>query len=206
MNRSFFVSVSSPSFVSAAVATPAFHPRQRATLGATGSPRARCLHNARLSGTHTEWLLSSSRERARIFPPRTKKTPSFLSFPPMILGAHPVSRFQHRLSRMYAYARASRAPQSVSGKNLHLFTHLAYFTIAQRIKGEGFGVFSFTSLVPWLHPESKEFSSRIFAKNRHQSRRNRGEQNGESKGEGKKQKPSPLNSSRSTFCDRSVKE
>ena len=66
----------------------------------------------------------------------------------MILGAHPVSRFQHRLSRMYAYARASRALQSVSEKSLHLFTHLAYFTIAQRIKGEDFGVFSFTPLVP----------------------------------------------------------
>ena len=134
-----------------------------------------------------------------------EKTPSFLSFPPMILGAHPVSRFQHRLSRMYAYARALRAPQSVSGKKLHLFTHLAYFTIAQRIKGEDFIIFSFTSLVPWLHPESKEFSSRVFAENRHQSRRNRGEQNGEGEGEGKKQKPSPLNSSWSTFCVRSVK-
>ena len=92
----------------------------------------------------------------------------------MVLGAHPVSRFQHRLSRMYAYARAPRAPQLVSEKSLHLFTHLAYFTIAQRIKGEDFIIFSFTSLVPWLHPESKEFSSRVFAENRHQSRRNRG--------------------------------
>ena len=82
MNRSFFVSVSSPSFVSAAVATPAFHPRQRATLGATDSPRARCLHNARLSGTHTAWLLSSPRERAHIFPPRTKKHPLFFPFVP----------------------------------------------------------------------------------------------------------------------------
>lgn len=82
MNRSFFVSVSSPSFVSAAVATPAFHPRQRATLGATDSPRARCLHNARLSGTHTAWLLSSPRERAHIFPPRTKKHPLFFPFLP----------------------------------------------------------------------------------------------------------------------------
>ena len=92
----------------------------------------------------------------------------------MVLGAHSVSRFQHRLSRMYAYARASRAPQSVSEKSLHLFTHLVYFTIAQRIKGEDFIIFPFTSLVPWLDPESKEYSSRFFAKNRHQSRRNRG--------------------------------
>ena len=42
---------------------------------------------------------------------------------------------------MYAYARASRALQSVSEKSLHLFTHLAYFTIAQRIKGEDFCFF-----------------------------------------------------------------
>ena len=75
----------------------------------------------------------------------------------MILGAHPVSRFQHRLSRMYAYARASRALQSVSEKSLHLFTHLAYFTIAQQIKGEDFIIFSFTSLVPWRHPKVKNF-------------------------------------------------
>ncbi len=66
----------------------------------------------------------------------------------MVLGAHPVSCFQHCLSRMHAYARASRAPQLVSEKSLHLFTHLAYFTISQRIKGEGFVIFSFTSLVP----------------------------------------------------------
>lgn len=66
----------------------------------------------------------------------------------MILGAHPVSRFQHCLSHMYAHARASRAPQSVSEKSLHFFTHLAYFTIAQRIMGEDFVIFSFTSLVP----------------------------------------------------------
>ena len=84
----------------------------------------------------------------------------------MILGAHPVSRFQHRLSRMYAYARALRAPQSVSEKKLHFFTQLAYFTIAQRIMGEDFGVFSFTPLVPFLHPESEEFSSRVFAQKR----------------------------------------
>ena len=204
MNRSFFVSVSSPSFVSAAVATPAFHPRQRATLGATDSPRARCLHNARLSGTHTEGLLSSSRERARTFPPRTKKHPLFFPFLPWFSARTPSLVFS-TASRACTRTRASRAPQSVSEKSLHFFTHLAYFTIAQRIKGEYFIIFSFTSLVPWLHPESEEFSSRVFAKNRHQSRRNREEQNGESKREGKKQKPSPLNSSRSTFCDRSVK-
>lgn len=84
----------------------------------------------------------------------------------MVLSAHRVSRFQHRLSRMYVHARASRAPQSVSEKSLHLFTHLAYFTIAQRIKGEDFGVFSFTPLVPWLHRESEEFSSRVFLQKR----------------------------------------
>ena len=92
-----------------------------------------------------------------LLPAPHEKAPSFLSFPPMILGAHPVSRFQHRLSRMYAYARAPRAPQSVSEKSLHLFTHLAYFTIAQRIKGEDFIIFSFTSLVPWRHPKVKNF-------------------------------------------------
>ena len=81
-NRSFFFSASSPCFVSSAVAAPAFHPRQHATLGATDSPRARCLHNARLSDTHTEWLLSSPRERARIFPTRTKKHPLFFPFLP----------------------------------------------------------------------------------------------------------------------------
>mgnify|MGYP001738730020 FL=1 len=122
---------------------------------------------------HRRAPLVLSRTRTHLPDPH-EKTPSFLSFPPMILGAHPVSRFQHRLSRMHAYARASRAPQSVSEKNLHLFTHLTYFTNAQRIKGEDFIIFSFTSLVPWLHPESEEFSSRIFAENRHQSRRNRG--------------------------------
>lgn len=82
----------------------------------------------------------------------------------MILGAHRVSRFQHCLARMHAHA--SRAPQSVSEKSLHLFTHLAYFTIAQRIKGEDFVIFSFTPLVPWLHPESEGFSSRVFAQKR----------------------------------------
>ena len=166
----------------------------------------RAVFTQRTPQRHAPRMASLVLSRTRMhLPDLHEKTPSFLSFPPMILGAHPVSRFQHRLSRMYAYARAPRAPQSVSEKSLHLFTHLAYFTISQRITCEGFGVFSFTQLVPWLHPESKEFSSRFFAKNRHQSRRNRGEQNGESKGEGKKQKPSPLNSSRSTFCDRSVK-
>ncbi len=97
-----------------------------------------------------------SRTRTHLPDPH-EKTPSFLSFPPIVLGAHPVSRFQHRLSRMYAYARASRAPQSVPEKSLHLFTHLAYFTIAQRIKGEGFVIFSFTSLLPWRHPKVKNF-------------------------------------------------
>ena len=66
----------------------------------------------------------------------------------MVLGAHPVSRSQHCLSRMYAHARATHAPQLVSEKSLHLFTHLAYFTIAQRIMGEDFVIFSFTPLVP----------------------------------------------------------
>ena len=166
----------------------------------------RAVFTQRTPQRHAHRMASFVLSRTRThLPDPHEKTPSFLSFPPMILGAPPVSRFQHRLSRMYAYARASRAPQSVFEKSLHLFTHLSYVTIAQRIKGEDFVIFFFTSLVPWLHPESKEFSSRVFAKNRHQSRRNRGEQNGESKGEGKKQKPSPLNSSRSTFCDRSVK-
>jgi hypothetical protein len=84
----------------------------------------------------------------------------------MVLGAHPVSCFQHCLSRMHAYARASRAPQSVSEKSLHLFTHLAYFTIAQRIMGEDFVIFSFTPLVLWRHRESEEFSSQVFAQKR----------------------------------------
>jgi len=34
----------------------------------------------------------------------------------MILGAHPVSCFQHRLSRMYAYARTTRASVSFRKK------------------------------------------------------------------------------------------
>ena len=114
-----------------------------------------------------------SRTRTHLPAPH-EKTPSFLSFPPMVLGAHPVSCFQHCLTRMFSHARASRAPQSVFEKSLHLFTHLAYYTITQRIKGEDFIILSFTSLVPWLHPESEEFSSRVFAENRHQSRRNRG--------------------------------
>lgn len=95
-----------------------------------------------------------------------EKTPYFLYFPPIVLGEHPISRFQHRLSRTYAYARASRAPQSVSEKSLHLFTQLTYFTIAQWIKGEDFVIFSFTPLVPWRPPESEEFSSRVFAQKR----------------------------------------
>ena len=84
----------------------------------------------------------------------------------MILGAHPVSRFQHRLSRMYAYARASRALQSVSEKSLHLFTHLAYFTIAQQIKGEDFYYFFLHFSRPVASPESEEFSSHVFAQKR----------------------------------------
>ncbi len=148
------------------------------------------------------FLLSRTRTH---LPAPHEKTPSFLSFPPMSLGAHPVSRFQRRLSRMHAYARTSRAPQSVSEKSLHFFTHLAYFTIAQRIKGEDFVIFSFTSLVPWRHPKVKNFRRGVSHKNGPKWRRIGEALNGEGKGEGKKQKPSPLNSSRSTFCDRSVK-
>lgn len=165
----------------------------------------RAVFTQRTPQRHAHRMASPVPTRTRThLPAPHEKTPSFLSFPPMILGAPPSLVFS-TASRACTRTRASRAPQSVSGKSLHLFTHLAYFTNAQRIKGEDFIIFPFTSLVPWLHPESKDFSSRFFAKNSHQSRRNRGEQNGESKGEGKKQKPSPLNSSRSKFCDRSVK-
>ena len=195
---------SSPLCISFSAATPAFRPRQHATLGTTESPRARCLHNARLSDTHTGSRLSPLQECVSTFPPRTKKLPLFHSFSPHISALLPPLLFG-AASRVRVRAHITRAHQSVFIFCLHPFTHLAYFTISQRITCEGFGVFSFTPLVPWLHPESKEFSSRLFAKNWHQSRRNRGEKNGESKGEGKKQKPSPLNSSRPTFCDRSVK-
>lgn len=150
---------------------------------------------------HRMASLVLSRTRTHLPAPH-EKTPSFLSSHD---SRRPPSLVFSTAYRTCTRTRASRAPQSVSEKSLHLFTHLAYFTNAQRIKGEDFIIFPFTSLVPWLHPESKDFSSRFFAKNRHQSRRNLGEQNGESKGEGKKQKPSPLNSSRSKFCDRSVK-
>ena len=97
-----------------------------------------------------------SRTRTHLPDPH-EKTPSFLSFPPMILGAHPVSRFQHRLSRMYAYARAPRAPQSVSEKSIHLFTHLAYLTIAQQIKGEGFCFFPSPLSSRGFTPKVKNF-------------------------------------------------
>ncbi len=153
---------------------------------------------------HRMASLVLSRTRTHLPAPHGK-APSFLSFPPMILGAHPVSRLQPA-SRALTRTRALRAPQSVSEKSLHLFTHLAYFTIAQRIKGEDFIIFFFTSLVPWRHPKVKNFRRVFSHKNGPKWGRIRGEQNGESKGEGKKQKPSPLNSSRSTFCDRSVKE
>lgn len=167
----------------------------------------RAVFTQRTPQRHAHRMASFVLSRTRThLPDPHEKTPSFLSFPPMILGAHPVSRFQHRLSRMYAYARASRALQSVSEKSLHLFTHLAYFTIAQQIKGEDFIIFSFTSLVPWRHPKVKNFRRMFSHKNGPKWGRIRGEQNGEGEGEGKKQKPSPLNSSRSTFCDRSVKE
>lgn len=151
---------------------------------------------------HAHWIasLTTSRMHSHLPTPHEKR-PLFRSFSPHISTSLPPLLFG-AASRARVRAHITRAHQSVFIFCLHLFTHLAYFTISQRITCEGFGVFSFTPLVPWLHPESKEFSSRLFAKNRHQSRRNRGEQNGESKGEGKKQKPSPLNSSRSTFCDR----
>lgn len=83
----------------------------------------------------------------------------------MILGALPVSRFQHRLSRMHAYARASSAPQSVSEKSLHLFTHLAYFTIAQRIKGEDFIIFSSPLSSRGFTPKVKNFRRGFSHKN-----------------------------------------
>ena len=48
-----------------------------------------------------------SRTRTHLPAPH-EKTPSFLSFPPMILGAHPVSRFQHRLAHSRVRARLSQ--------------------------------------------------------------------------------------------------
>jgi len=114
-----------------------------------------------------------SRTRTHLPDPH-EKTPSFLSFPPMVLGAHPVSRFQHRLSRMYAYARASRALQSVSEKSLHLFTHLAYFTIAQRIKGEDFCFFPSPLSPLGFIPKVKIFRHGFSHKNGPKWGRNRG--------------------------------
>ena len=162
----------------------AFRPRQHATLGTTESPRARCLHNARLSDTHTGSRLSRLQECAATFPPRTKKRSFFRSFSPHISAPLPPLLFG-AASRVRVRAHITRAHQSIFIFCLHLFTHLAYFTISQRITCEGFGVFSFTPLVPWLHPESKEFSSRLFAKNRHQSRRNRGSKTVKAKVKGK---------------------
>lgn len=144
-----------------------------------------------------------SRTRTHLPDPH-EKTPSFLSFPPMILGAHPVSRFS-TASRARTRTRASRALQSVSEKSLHLFTHLAYFTIAQRIMGEDFVIFSSPLSSRGFTPKVKNFRRGFSHKNGPKWERIRGEQNGEGEGEEKKQKPSPLNSSRSTFCDRSVK-
>ena len=147
---------------------------------------------------HRRASLVLSRTRTYLPAPH-EKTPSFLSShgsrraPRLLFSAPPL-----------AHARV-RAPQSVSEKNLHLFTHLVYFTIVQRIMGEDFVIFSFTSLVPWLHSEVKNFRRRFSHKNGPKWRRIGEAPNGEGEGEGKKQKPSPLNSSRPTLCDRSVK-
>ena len=149
---------------------------------------------------------------ASLVPTRTRthlpaphgKAPSFLSFPPMILGAHPVSRLQPA-SRALTRTRAHYAHLSQFQKKAFTSSPTSRISLLHsglRVKTL---LFFPSSLVPWLHPESEEYSLRVFAENRHQSRRNPGEQNGEGEGEGKKQKPSPLNSSRSTFCDRSVK-
>ena len=51
-----------------------------------------------------------SRTRTHLPAPH-EKTPSFLSFPPMILGAHPVSRFQHRIAHSRVRAHHARLSQ-----------------------------------------------------------------------------------------------
>ena len=157
---------------------------------------------------HRMASLVPSRTRTHLPDPH-EKTPYFLSFPPMILGAHPVSCFQHRLSRIYAHARASRAHHArLSQFQKKTFT--SSLTSCISLLHSGLRVktlLSFPSLLSsrGFTAKVKNFRREFSHKNGPKWRRIGEAPNGEGEGEEKKQKPSPLNSSRSTFCDRSVK-
>ena len=64
---------------------------------------------------HRMASLVPTRTRTHL-PASHEKTPSFLSFPPMILGAHPVSRFQHRIAHSRVRARITRTSVSFRKK------------------------------------------------------------------------------------------
>ena len=163
------------------------------------------MHNARLSGTHTEWLLSSPRERARTFPPRTKKHPLFFPFLPWFSASTPSLVFS-TASRACTHTRAYHARFSQFQKKAFTSSPTSRISLSHNelwVKT----LLSFPSPLSsrGFTPKVKNFRRGFSHKNGPKWRRIRGEQNGEGEGEGKKQKPSPLNSSRSTFCDLSVK-
>ena len=165
----------------------------------------RCLHNARLSGTHTEGLLSSSRERARIFPPRTKKHPLFFPFLPSFSARTPSLVFS-TASRACTRTRAHHARLSQFQKKAFTSSPTSHISLLHSelwVKT----LLSFPSPLSSrdFTPKVKNFRRGFSHKNGPKWRRIGEAPNGEGEGEGKKQKPSPLNSSRSTFCDRSVK-
>ena len=135
----------------------------------------RAVFTQRTPQRHAHRMASLVLSRTRTYLPAPhEKTPSFLSFPPMILGAHPVSRFQHRpLAHVRARARITRASEfqkkaftssptsriSLSHSELWVKT-LAFFPSPLSSR-------DFT-------PKVKNFRRGFSPKNRHQSRRNRG--------------------------------
>ena len=149
---------------------------------------------------HRRASLVLSRTRTYLPAPH-EKTPSFLSFPPMVLGAHPVSCFQHRLSRMHAYARLCQFQKKAFTSSPTSCISLLYSELWVKT------LLSFPSPLSsrGFTPKVKNFRRRFSHKNGPKWRRIGEAPNGEGEGEGKKQKPSPLNSSRPTLCDRSVK-
>jgi len=163
------------------------------------------LHNARLSGTHTEWLLASPRERARIFPTRTKKHPLFFPFLPWFSVRTPSLVFS-TASRACTRTRAHHARLSQFQKKAFTSSPTSLISLLHN----GLWVktlLSFPSLLSSrdFTPKVKNFRRGFSHKNGPKWGRIGEALNGEGEGEGKKQKPSPLNSSRSTFCDQSVK-
>ena len=146
-----------------------------------------------------------SRTRTHLPDPH-EKTPSFLSFPPMVLSAHPVSRFQHRLLRARTRTRSHYARLSQFQKNAFTSSPTSCISLLYSelwVKTLAFFPSPLSSRD--FTPKVKNFRRGDSHKNGPKWRRIGEAPNGEGEGEGKKQKPSPLNSSRSTFCNRSVK-